>query len=374
MGPGAVTAKFTASTDWTTFDRSLVQGLLNRGAITVSVAVADHGTIVHTAAGGPIDRDTGVPATPAALFRVASNSKVLTGTVIMELVEQGKLQLDEDVLPLVAKKLGVRLADARMTSVTLKQLLSHTSGFAVFRPQFFDAAASSCPDAARQGLTRALQHDPGAAYQYSNMNFCVLGQLIELITGTPYEQAIRDRLLTPLGITDMRVAATYDTQQGDVRHPTRPGRNYMEALGPAGAWIGTASDLVNIIDSLDDSLPGFHPLQPATVKLMQTALPIAYFNPGNAYGLALRLWSDGTWGHTGTVESAHSMVIHRPDGITWAVVINGEVPSDTDKIRTSVDAAFATLHVPSPIADPTIYTVPVPTIPPGIPTTTADDG
>lgn len=336
----------------------------------MSVAVADHGTIVHTAAAGPIDQDTGVAATSAARFRIASNSKMLTGTVVMELVEQNKLRLDENVLPLVAKQLGVRLGDPRMASITLKQLLSHTSGFGVFRPQFFDGAASSCADAARQGLGRALLHDPGANYQYSNMNFCILGQLIELVTGTSYAQAIQDRLLKPLGITDMRIAGTYDVRPGDVHHPSRPGRDFMEALGPAGAWIGTASDLVRIVDALDDTVPGFHPLQPATVVLMRTALPIAYLRPGDAYGLALRLWSDGTWGHTGTVEAAHSMVIDRPDGITWAVLINGEVPSDTDKIRTFVDAAFATMDVPPPVADPTIYTVPAPTVPPSAATST----
>jgi D-alanyl-D-alanine carboxypeptidase len=366
MGPPTLlgtTVRFPATTKWTSFDQVLIQGLLNRGDVTVSVAVADHGVLVHTAIGGTVDKDTGAPATVESRLQIASNSKVLTGTVVMELVEQGTLRLDQPVLDIVAHKLGVTMLDQRMRFVTVKQLLSHTSGFGFRRPLFFGGEVDSCQDAARNGLTHSLEHPPGVNYLYSNMNFCILGLLIEAITGMPYQQAIKDRLLTPLNITDMRIAGTYDLQPGDVHHQAGPDRKYMEALGPAGAWIGTPADLVRIVDSLDDTLPGFHPLLPATVALMRTPLPIAYIKPGDAYGLALRLWSDGTWGHTGTIENAHSMVIHRDDGITWALMINGNSPSVTDTIRKVVDAAFATMSIRPPPADPTVYTVPPPLVP-----------
>ena len=146
----------------------------------------------------------------------------------------------------------------------------------------------------------------------------------------------------------MRMAGTYDVQPGDVAHPTTPGRTFMEALGGAGAWIGTASDLVAIVDGLDRTRPGWHPLSEFTLAQMQLPQPGIPYSAGQWYGLGLRVWADGTWGHTGTVENARSMVLSRPDGITWAVAISGNAPSNTDRIRTYVDEAFATIGITAP--------------------------
>jgi len=83
------------------------------------------------------------------------------------------------------------------------------------------------------------------------MNYCVLGMLIEQLTGQRYEEVVYERLLTPLGISGMRIAPTYDPGPGEIEHYTTEGRNYMEALGAAGAWVATAGDIVTILDSLD---------------------------------------------------------------------------------------------------------------------------
>ena len=63
------------------------------------------------------------------------------------------------------------------------------------------------------------------------------------------------------------------------------------------------------------------------------------------YGLGLRVWLDGSWGHTGTVENARSMVLHRPDGLTWAVMVNGNAPRPTDELKDLVDTAFAKVGI-----------------------------
>ena len=198
------------------------------------------------------------------------------------------------------------------------------------------------------GSTGKLLGAPGTIYRYSNMNFCVLGLLIEDVTGRPYETVIEERVLRPLGIDDMRMAGTYDVRPGDVAHPTTPGRRFMEALGGAGAWVGTPLDLVRIVDGLDRTRPGWHPLAAATVAEMQAPQPGIAYSAGQWYGLGLRVWADGTWGHTGTVENARSMVLRRPDGITWAVTVSGNAPSNTDRLRGIVDRAFATIGIPAP--------------------------
>jgi D-alanyl-D-alanine carboxypeptidase len=338
----AITGEFAS------FDESLRSSLIGRGALAVSVAVAKDGKLLHTAAFGVADPATGEAVTPAHRFRLASNSKLLTATAVMQLVEAGQVGLDEPVLARLATRLGVTPTDPGIAAVTVRHLLSHTSGFPEYERTFFGGAASSCQEAAARGLAGGLVGPPGTVYRYSNMNFCVLGLLIEEITGRPYETVITERVLRPLGIDDMRMAGTYDVRPGDVAHQTTPGRTFMEALGGAGAWLGTPTDLVRIVDGLDRTRPGWHPLAAGTVAQMQGPQPGIAYSLGHWYGLGLRVWADGTWGHTGTVENARSMVIRRPDGITWAITVSGNTPSSTDRLRGVMDKAFATIGIPAP--------------------------
>jgi D-alanyl-D-alanine carboxypeptidase len=334
--------------DWDAFDASLKDALVGSGAWGISIAIAKDGKIIHTAAEGVADPDTERKAVPSDRYRLASNSKVLTAIVVMQLVADGRLSLDEKITPMVADGLGVTITEPGIADITVRELLSHTSGFNEYQRTFFGHRVDNCPEAAKVGLTNGLMNPPGTAYMYSNMNFCILGLVIEDVTGRKYEDVVDDSLLHPLGIDDMRIAGTLDVRKGDAHHLSGELRNYMEVLYSAGAWVGTASDLVTILDSLDTTRPGWHPLDEATVAEMLAAPTVPYPFPGRWYGLGLRAWEDGSWGHTGTVENARSMVVHRPDGYTWAVMVNGDAPSNTDKLADLVEQAFAAVGVPSP--------------------------
>ncbi len=148
------------------------------------------------------------------------------------------------------------------------------------------------------------------------MNYCVAGVLIEALTGGSYVSAAYEQVLTPLGLSGLRLANTFDPGPQEVLHATTEGRNYMETLGAAGSWIATPSDLVTILDSLDHSTPGFKPLEPETVLLMETPTGAQYGQRG--YGLGVISYGDGRYGHTGTIENTHAMVLDRGDGVTWA--------------------------------------------------------
>ena len=332
-----------ADADFSRFDYQLATSL--RGAQAISIAVAQDGQVIHTFASGyaePTSTGYNDLATPDSRFRIASNSKTITSIVVLQLVESGKLGLDDPVLQRIADRLGVGLASEQMNQVTVRQLLMHRSGFAEKFEVFFRGGAYSCEEAARRGLTEGLSHGLGQM-EYSNMNYCLLGLLIEDVTQLAYERVVDEQLLKPLGITGMRTAKTHDVQPGDIRHVSGDLRDYMEALGGAGAWIATASDLVKIVDSLDPSKPGWHPLGPEMAMQMYAPPSGSAGNWSQWYGLGLRCWGDGSWGHTGTVESSRSMMLHRPDGITWAVVAAGNTPYETDDLRRHVDAAFAAI-------------------------------
>jgi D-alanyl-D-alanine carboxypeptidase len=105
---------------------------------------------------------------------------------------------------------------------------------------------------------------------------------------------------------------------------------------------------VKIFDSLDLGDRGFHPLSQATVDLMRTIVPTGGPPPadGRGYGLGMMVFGDGTFGHTGTIENTHAMVLDRPDGVTWSVLVSGEYPGTTGNLRQIFDEAARDAGVP----------------------------
>ena len=114
-----------------------------------------------------------------------------------------------------------------------------------YQATFFRARSTRARRPDGSGFGRSCAPPPGTEYIYSNLNYCLLGLLVEQIAGRPYEAVVTDRLLAPLGIEGMRLAATYDTDPAQVVHPSAPFRNYMEVLGAAGSWVATPADVVH---------------------------------------------------------------------------------------------------------------------------------
>jgi D-alanyl-D-alanine carboxypeptidase len=322
-------------TGWAAFDLALADALIRNGNTAASVAVAIGGEIVHRSAFG--ERAPGDAAEPVDRFRIASISKTLTALTLLQLVEGGVVGLDEPIGARVAAHVGVSDPSAATAAVTVRQLLHHTAGYGKFQSVFFGGQAASCEEAARIGLSRSPS-SPGS-YNYSNMGYCVAGQLIETLTGHDYDDAVYEQVLAPLGISGPRLAATFDPGPDEVLHPTTLGRNYMEALGPAGGWIATPADLVRVLDALDPSTPGYKPLEAVTLEQMKT--PVGGQRGQRGYGLGLLLYGGERYGHTGTIESTHAMTMNRGDGVTWAITVSGPYPDDTPQLESIINRAFA---------------------------------
>ncbi len=324
------------------FDAVVAAATVDLGDIAAGVAVLRDGFVLHTAAFGMENPFEARAATVDTRFRIASVSKMLTAVAIMQLVNDGSIELEQPF----ADQLGVEgpFNDPRLAAVTVRQLLSHTSGFAVSRGIFFARGVETWQQAANDGFGQVLQFDPGTAFQYSNTNFCLLGLLLEAVTGQNFEDAIRERVLQPLDIR-AHLAPTFDSAPGDALHASSPGRNYMETLGPAGGWVATPLDVAKLAASLRAESSGPYLLDRATVDAMRVPVPVPVEDPpplnGWSYGLGLMLFGDGSWGHTGTIESTHSMVLNRPDGLTVAVLVSGKVPSKTDDLQAVIDLAVA---------------------------------
>ena len=163
-----------------------------------AVAVLADGEVVDDAA-GVLSRATGVDATPDAVFQIGSITKLWTSTLVMQLVDEGAVDLD---VPIRTYLPDFRILDEDAAArITTRQLLCHTAGFE--GDIFTDTGLGD--DAIEKYL--GVIHDvpqlfpPGAMWSYNNAAFCVLGRMVEVLRGKPYDAALREHLIEPLGIT-----------------------------------------------------------------------------------------------------------------------------------------------------------------------------
>src|SRR5262249_38907705 len=244
-------------------------GLIHKWDIAgASLAVARGDKLVLARGYGHADRERNVPVEPASLFRLASLSKTVTAVAVLLLVQDGRLRLDDQVVPLMGD-LGPRpdrIADPRVNAITVRHLLQHSGGFnrvlsgdVMFLPGAADAAKRQggplppdCPTILRDALERRLDFNPGEQYAYSNIGYCILGRVIERVAGESYEQFVRTRVLVPAGASGMKVGRTLAAAPGEVTYYDFRGAKQaraMPGLGPAWARRPYGSFAVETMDS-----------------------------------------------------------------------------------------------------------------------------
>ena len=319
------------------FDAAIRLHTLDAGSRDVSVAVVYDGQVIHSYAAS--SRKSSRAVDEQTSFRIASISKILTAVTVLKLVEQGQLELDEPIVGRVADNIGLMLADSRARDISVKQLLAHTSGISNFLEIFFDIGAYDQMSMLSETLGQSLSTEPGSAYKYSNVNYVLLGKAIELVTGLSYHDAVEQLVLAPLGLQSFRLVGTYEFGPSDALHAVSGGRTYMEQLGAAGAWVATAIDVAKMVDSINADSPTLHILNADLMKLMKRPATPKPVTPIWDYGLGLRLFVSGEWGHSGSIENVHSMVVHRPDGLVVAVLVNGSKPKETDDLIGAINDA-----------------------------------
>jgi D-alanyl-D-alanine carboxypeptidase len=119
----------------------------------------------------------------------------------------------------------------------------------------------------------------------------------------------------------------------------------METLGPAGAFVATPVDIAKVLAALRPENTGVRLLDPSSVERMRVRVPVPVETPppvnGWSYGMGMMIFGDGSWGHTGTIESTHAIVVNRNDGLTVAVLVSGKYPSNSDDLWPLIDSAVA---------------------------------
>ena len=245
---------------------------------------------------GVVSLETGYPVRADTLFQIGSITKLFTTTLAMLLVEEGKLALDT---PVVTYLPDLKLADAdAQARLTLRMLLSHSGGF--YGDFFDDFGMGNDALSAYVARLHSLEQQtpPGESWAYNNAGFCLAGAIIERVTGAPYEQVMRERVFTPLGM--MRsfffaheaiaypnaVGHTQKTPRGD-EHEVARLYPLPRAVNPAGGIISTVDDLLTFAQfQLDGGVTrdGQRLLSEETVRaLWQPQIKAANF--AEAYGI-----------------------------------------------------------------------------------------
>ena len=237
-----LSAQAAGSFDTTKVDEFVTNYLERNGLPGASIVVVKDGEIEYEKGYGH-DSD-GKPITEKSLMRIGSVSKSFTAFAVLQLVDEGKIQLDDPVVKYVPE---VKLDDHRWKEVTIRQLLSHTSG--VPNP-IIVAPANNIIAGVERLHDLKLQSNPGEKYAYSNPNYWILAFLVEKVSGINFPNYLKQKVFSPLEMNDSLTTVNSDDPVQELP------KGYVTAYGTAIPWaeleqmdlgaggvISTASDM-----------------------------------------------------------------------------------------------------------------------------------
>ncbi|MEZ6117075.1 MAG: serine hydrolase [Pirellulaceae bacterium] len=379
--PHQVKAKETES-GFASFDRHVQAFMQTHRVPGMAVAMTKDGKLVFSQGYGYADVAKQELVQPDSLFRIASISKPITAVAVMQLVQSDRLKLDDCLLDVLDLDDQIAAAgdafDPLWRKITIRHLLQHRGGWD--RDVSFDAMFQSVrfaqqmdvPAPADQAtviqamLQQPLDFEPGQRYAYSNFGYCLLGRIIERISRQDYESYVHDHVLSPIGITNMRIGATRLTGRAvsEVRYyqpgtgvsvfqndlgqevPWPYGAWNLEAMDSHGGWIASAEDLARFAAELDD---------PNTCRLLNAAsLEQMYVRPPGLAGFAEdgsekevyyslgwlnRVLANGKvnhW-HTGSLSGTAAVLIRRHDGVNLVALLNTRTSPTSSHLGKDVD-------------------------------------
>lgn len=383
LATGSFHARAAEAASLGSFDREMEAFIEARKMPGGSLAVVKDGRLVHARGYGWADKERQQRVEPTSLFRIASISKPITAVAVLKLVEQGKLKLDDRAFDFLSlKPLADAKPDPRLRTVTIRQCLQHTGGWArdksydpMFRSKLIAAAVGEAtpagPDAViRYMLGQPLDFDPGTRYAYSNFGYCVLGRVIEKLTGKSYEDYVKEVVLAPAGIKSMRIGRSLEAGRApnEVRYympesetaesvfPGQPpkvpwpyGGFNLEAMDAHGAWLASSVDLARFAAALHD--PEKSPLlKPATwrelhapplgsvARTEEGAMKSTYYCCGWLTRPIPERPGKANYWHSGSLPGTYTMLVRRWDGLSWTMLFNQR--SKDRKLDGEIDPAM----------------------------------
>jgi D-alanyl-D-alanine carboxypeptidase len=319
-----------------TVDAVAQAAMLKQGMPGMTLALAKKGAMLYIHGYGVSDLTTQQPTAPTAIFEIGSVTKQFTAALIMKLQEVGKLHVDDSIA-------GYLPEYNFPAAITLRMLLTHTSGLADFTnfPQLGDWVRNGVSEATvlRAVSQSPRQFQPGSQYSYSNSNFFALGTIIEKLTGQSYAANLDQLILQPLGLKN-----TY--------YPLPPAgqsasgyTNNGSGLVPAILWdrsaafaAGALSSNVYDLVAWDNALISGKVVSPASFRAMTTSNGFQ-IPGGGSYGFGLALWTFNNrpiiW-HNGQIGGfTAETAVFLDSGFSIAVLTNDQ-DADPDAVVLSI--------------------------------------
>ena len=333
-----------------------------------TVAVMRHGRLIMSRGYGWSDTSSRQVMQPNALFRIASVSKTVTAVAILKLVQQHRLSLDDkaftilnDLYPFTGRSINPRLYQ-----ITIRDLLQMSSGWYTEGPGSFDPMFGpwssqsihllngrippDCEPATRLMMGMPLQFSPGTRFSYSNLNYCMLGLIVNKVSGQKYgaagyEAYVKQNILTPLGITDMQLGRTqlYNRAPGEVKY-------YGLAANAAnidgfpygnsdillknfsdGGWIASAPDLAKYLQGLaGDRILNSGLMYTMLAKPGYAKKSNNYFSMGWTVKV---IGGHRYWSKHGSFTGTIAQIIQKDDGTSYVALFNTQPGSKVQFIN-----------------------------------------
>jgi CubicO group peptidase (beta-lactamase class C family) len=340
-----------------------------------TVAVAKNGRLILARGYGYADFEARQLMQPDAMLRIGSNSKVLTAMAILHLKDQGLIDLDSRFLDILTQYQLASDGDARLRNITIRDLLRHSGGWDRDKsgdPMGWQGPVSKalgidmpvlCPDIIRYMMGQPLDFAPGTRQVYSNLGYCILGRVIEKISGEPYELYVRNHVLAAMDIRAMSTGYSHHLSErgsyevkyyeyngaplvdsvfpGEGKVPANYGGFEILTLDASGGWIGSAIDLTRVMTAIDGSRIACF-LAPDTMKqyTADPELPDWNTNPNYWYGLGIFVGpSPQTWYHGGSITGTRSQLLRDGNGYTWSIMTNSN-SEDPGRLGDDENAAM----------------------------------
>lgn len=333
---------------------SLLSALAANNKLMGSLALSHDGKVVYSRAFGDAQVVPPTPATPATRYRIGSITKVFTGVLVFQLIEEKKLALDTKLATFFPQ---VPNADR----ITIDQLLSHRSGIHNFTDDAAYVGYMTQPKTQAELLAIIAQPQPdfapGTKYAYSNSNFVLLTYIVEKLTKMPYAQALQKRILAKTGLKSTYYGGKIDPKKQEAFSYETSGPGWklspetdMSIPAGAGALVSTPADLDRFLEALFGS------------KLLSASSLAAMQDMRDGYGRALLQVPFGEkkgYGHTGGIDAFRSAAFYFPgDKLAVALCTNGGSFSPNEVLIGALSLYFgksyqlpslnASTYVPAP--------------------------
>ncbi len=321
------------SSELQAIDQTVAEYMQNYDVPGLSFAIAKDERLVLSRSYGLADKSTGEKVTPRHRFRIASVSKPITAIAIMKLVELGQLQLSDRIFGedgILRTTYGTTPYNTNIENITVEHLLTHLGGGWPndnSDPMFANPFMNHTQLISWVLDNRPLDNVPGTTYAYSNFGFCVLGRVIEQLTGQTYENYVKTNILKPSGITDMEIGGDTlnEKKANEVTYYGQDGENPYDLkiarMDAHGGWIAKPSDLVRLAVRVDglNSKPDI-----LSANAIATMYQGSSVNPGYAKGWLINT-ANNRW-HDGSLPGEQALLVNTSDGFSWAVLVNTRSP------------------------------------------------